>query len=486
MNMAQEQRSSHHFLWLGLLLFVVFSIAFLLPILPNDFWWYLRLGGDILMNGEIPSVDTYTSTIYGTPQVYPMWLSAIFFFWIHEFGGLPLIGLIRGIMIGAFFVVLWLTCARQGLPGWLIFILSFLNILAGANNWAVRPQMFVYPLFGITLWVVDGVLHRLDQCKESYRFRLSRWEMALIPISALWANLHGSVIILFFLLVPMLFENRLWKKYLLIIGVCFLATLINPRGILLWSDTFSLLNSGGNEFSREWAPPTNSHWQMYIFFAWLLAMIPLVGLSRTRYHVPQWFWLLGFGWMALSGTRYVIWFLAILLVLSAKAFGQWKIIPFNPTEIRKDRFQLAMFFVLLILPLVFLPGIRQVWWDQAPPSLSADTPVEAVDWLKKHPEIPRPLFNNYVFGSYLEYAIPDLPVWIDTRFYPFPKEIWQDYLSISNAEPEWEQKLESYGIASLILDPNAQTMLVEELNRKGGWCKEYQDLTAVIYIKCQP
>lgn len=109
-----------------------------------------------------------------------------------------------------------------------------------------------------------------------------------------------------------------------------------------------------------------------------------------------------------------------------------------------------------------------------------------MDWLKKHPEIPRPLFNNYVFGSYLEYAIPDLPVWIDTRFYPFPKEIWQDYLSISNAEPEWEQKLGSYGIASLILDPNAQTMLVEELNRKGGWCKEYQDLTAVIYIKCQP
>ncbi len=31
-----------------------------------------------------------------------MWLSAIFLFWIHEFGGLPLIGLIRGIMIGAF------------------------------------------------------------------------------------------------------------------------------------------------------------------------------------------------------------------------------------------------------------------------------------------------------------------------------------------------------------------------------------------------
>ncbi len=69
MNMAQEQRSSHHFLWLGLLLFVVFSIAFLLPILPNDFWWYLRLGGDILMNGEIPSVDTYTSDLWNTPGV---------------------------------------------------------------------------------------------------------------------------------------------------------------------------------------------------------------------------------------------------------------------------------------------------------------------------------------------------------------------------------------------------------------------------------
>ncbi len=77
-------------------------------------------------------------------------------------------------------------------------------------------------------------------------------------ISALWANLHGSVIILFFLLVPMLFENRLWKKYLLIIGVCFLATLINPRGILLWSDTFHCsiqvaMNSAENGLPHEFS-----------------------------------------------------------------------------------------------------------------------------------------------------------------------------------------------------------------------------------------
>ena len=46
------------FLWLGLVLLVALSIAFLLPVTPQDYWWYLRIGHDTLASGAVPRLDT--------------------------------------------------------------------------------------------------------------------------------------------------------------------------------------------------------------------------------------------------------------------------------------------------------------------------------------------------------------------------------------------------------------------------------------------
>ena len=69
-------------------------------------------------------------------------------------------------------------------------------------------------------------------------------------------------------------------------------------------------------FATEWRPPVNAGWQMNIFFAWLLLFIPLAALSPRRLSVLEWVWFLGFGWLALSGLRYVIWFMFIMALLS--------------------------------------------------------------------------------------------------------------------------------------------------------------------------
>ena len=39
------------------------------------------------------------------------------------------------------------------------------------------------------------------------------------------------------------------------------------------------------------------------------------------------------------------------------------------------------------------------------------------------------LFNNHVYGSYLPWACPTMPLFIDTRFELYPTEMWQDYLA---------------------------------------------------------
>lgn len=48
---------SYDFLWLSIALFPLLIIAMLLPIQPHDYWWYLRLGKDVLESGSVPVVD---------------------------------------------------------------------------------------------------------------------------------------------------------------------------------------------------------------------------------------------------------------------------------------------------------------------------------------------------------------------------------------------------------------------------------------------
>jgi len=481
--------------WLGILLLIILSISFLLPVLPNDFWWYLRLGQDIISNTSVPLIDTYSSTVFGQSVSYPMWLSAVLLFIFHQLGDLTLVVFARGLMISGFYLFLWLICVKKGAVGWLATLLTLVCALAGANNWAVRPQMFVYPLFGFILYLLSttsGNKNHADMKSDSEFLQenektdeFTKKYYWLIPIALLWANLHGSVIILFLLAGPYFLFHERNKKFFFVLIVAFLATFINPRGPTLWLETGQLIQATGNQFSQEWKPPINSGWQMNLFFLWFLIFIPLVKFSSNKLKVYEWIWFLGFGWMALSGVRYVVWFLALLLI-----FSSWLLQGLMERKIVGFKFEILTFniiflVILLLLPLALLPGVRENWWKQSPESISRNTPTAAAAWLKQHPDLPDPVFNDYVFGSYLIFAVQDRPVWIDTRFYPFPEKLWEEYLSISNAETGWLQKLKENEIGTLFLDNSSQKNLILEINISGFYCEVYHDEITSIFSKCE-
>lgn len=477
--------------WLGILLLIILSISFLLPVLPNDFWWYLRLGQDIITNTNIPLVDTYSSTVFGQAVSYPMWLSAVILFVLHQLGDLTLVVFSRGLMVSIFYSFLWLICVKKGIAGWLATLLTLLCALAGANNWAVRPQMFVYPLFGFTLYLLstfsekntnpdNGFSHVNKQPDE-----FSKKYYWLIPIALLWANFHGSVIVLFFLAVPFFLFHQRNKKFFFVLLLAFLATFINPRGPMLWLETIQLIQASGNQFSQEWKPPINSGWQMNLFFLWFLVFIPLVEFSSNKLKIHEWIWLLGFGWMALSGVRYVVWFLALLLI-----FTTWLIQGLLKEKLKEIKFKIIPFniiflVILSILPLSLLPGIRENWWDQSPEAVSSNTPIEAAAWLKQHPDLPGPIFNDYLSGSYLIHAVQESPVWIDTRFHIYTTQHWEEYLSISNAEPGWLENLKDNNIGTLFLDNSSQKNLIWELENSLYYCEIYQDEITSIFTICK-
>jgi hypothetical protein len=90
--------------------------------------------------------------------------------------------------------------------------------------------------------------------------------------------------------------------------------------------------------------------------------------------------------------------------------------------------------LILLLPLMMLPGLREAWWADAPPPYhEATTPIQGTEWLARRPDLAGPLFAEYTFGSYLTFALPSRLLWIDNRFNAYPPEHWEKYQAITSA-----------------------------------------------------
>jgi hypothetical protein len=463
-------------LWLSLTLVVVLLVAFILPVVPNDYWWYVRLGQDMLRGGAIPAVDTFSYTRAGTPVVYHSWLSALIFWLVYQAGGLPLTFLVRGIFLGVAYGLTWRVAREAGAGPKLAGLLTVVSALLGSNNWSFRPQMFAYVLFVLALWV------------------LLRWQRGghprlwLLPLAAvLWVNLHGSFVLLFILLgTALLFGSGNRKRLLIWTVVSLLATLLNPRLLGAWAYVLSLLyDPASQSYSGEWGPPQNAGWQMNLFFGWILTMPLLVAISTRRLSRLEWAWFLLFGWMALSGLRYVVWTSFLLVPLTAALLSDraqhWLDRP--PAFVR-PAINNVLSISILLATLLALPGVREYWWKGPAIPLQRATPVEAASWLKTHPELPGPLWADMTFSSYLVFAVPERPVWIDTRFEVYPPAHWQEYIDIGNAVPAWQSLLEREHVNLLFLARGGQPNLIAAVEVSPEWCRQYQDEMAVIFARC--
>jgi hypothetical protein len=469
--MNKKRSDTAPLLWLGLVLSITLAIAFLLTVTPQDFWWYLRIGHDTLSAGAVPTVDALTFTQAGMPVVYHSWAAAVVFWLTFKAGGLTLVVFLRGLLLALTFSLLWLTARRFGAGRLGAALVLLMAVMASSNNWSVRPQLFAYPLFALALYLLYR-WHKGD----------SRAAWGLPLISLLWVNLHGSFVLLVLLAgTALLFGRGDRRSMALAAAGVLLATLVNPRGFGSWTYVYNSLHAASSQlFSSEWGPPLNSGWQMNIFFLWLLGFPLLAALTPRKPDRLEWSWFLGFGFMALWGERYVIWFIFILAVLTALMLADWEKKTLGDPKPGSPLLNVGLSVAFVLLPLSLLPGVRSAWWRSAPP-VTEHTPIAATEWLAAHPELPGPLFSEIGFSSYLEFAMPERPTWIDTRFEVFPVEQWQQYKDITLASYNWESQLDATGAKILMLSMQYPDLLAA-LSVSPAWCEAYHDQVAVIFL----
>jgi hypothetical protein len=253
-----------------------------------------------------------------------------------------------------------------------------------------------------------------------------------------------------------------------------LASLANPRGIGISKYVVDLLRDVPTQrFIFEWQPPTPSGLVNVVFFASVLALLVVWGRLRLAQPARDVVLVCALLWLAWNAGRYVMWFGVVAMPVLAAGFGRLRPASKPGEGTGAPRWATAMLAVLLVLPVVLI----QPWFRQGQPLL-VETPITAAEHLRAHPG--GRLFNEKGYASYLIWALPEQPVFIDTRLEMYPLELVEDYRAISEG---WNalELLDRYGADRVLLSRQSQAKLSQVLAGSGLWQREYVDSEAEIW-----
>ena len=477
-HLPRKEFLTSEFLAFSFVMMVILSIVALLPLTPNDFFPFLRIGAEIIKTGHIPTTEFMTFTQFGKPADYPYWLSSLFLLGVYKLGGVTLTAIISMLCIGGYYTLLWL-CLRELKTGLITSVFILIPFaLIGALFFSTRPQILAYPLFGLAILFII----RWQKGEDRHL-----WALPLI--SLLWANLHGSFIVLFFILFPALIfgsENR--KRLALFTFISLLSTLVNYYGIEVWTNVFSMVNNQSIRlYITEWKPPINKGWQLNLFFLGFLLIPVLTSAAKQKIKAIYWIWYLGFGWMALTSVRYIIWFLpfeALLLSILINPFFE-KILG-NSNRFQNRTLNTVIGVCFLIFPLALLPGIRDHWMQQSAPELDEMIPEEATLWLNENPQLPDNLWCDFNYASYFTYELPQRKMFMSNRIEDLSTDLIEDYNQIGWAIYNWQSLLDEYNINMVMPSVKQQPDLIKVLSSAPDWKVIYRDQQAVIFLRNQP
>ena len=447
-----------------------------------DLAYHIRAGEDVLV-GHIPRFDTYTFTVAGTPWLDQQWGAQGILALLYRAGGWPTLAAAQALLIGSTYFLLYLAVRQAGARVRTASLLTIGGFLVGSPGLAMRPQLLALPLFAALLWVTVG--------REAHPGRL--W--AAPVLAAVCANLHGS-----FTLFPLVL-GLAWLEDLrmrsprarrtLLVGVAtVLATLLNPFGVQIWSYALDLsTNPVIRKTISEWAPLTIG--TVPGWFAIGSALAVAVYLIRRTRPTP-WTALLTLGiffLLAMSAQRAIVWWGMVAPVVlgtlmrpereevaavAAPAAGA-DARPAAPEPSRAPAY-------VIIGALVTLIVVLAPWWRGSSPDrfLRAAPPgLTAAVQERLHPGTR--LLVDQPWGSWFEFAVPEDPVFVDSRIEIVPAAIWDDYGQVGFAGARWKQVLDDWQVDAIVA--NADWELLSLLEADPGWRSVYKDDDGELFVR---
>ncbi|MBE3604651.1 hypothetical protein IMX07_13545 [bacterium] len=237
------------------LVFVAAVIANACSYADIDLWGHVYFGEAMIRAGRIIAHDPYNYSVPGHLWLHHEWLTEVMMAAIYQHCGIVGLKLWHFSVTAFAIVMLSMAEGETGAPPPIQFGVLAAAAVTLSAVMQFRPQIFTYALFAMLIFLLT---------RELYGRRSHLW--LVIPMLALWSNLHGGFFIGLVTLgiytavigVDDLLSGRglerAWRLAALTLAAA-AATFVNPIGIECWRTVFvSLTDPLAHKVMADWRP----------------------------------------------------------------------------------------------------------------------------------------------------------------------------------------------------------------------------------------
>jgi hypothetical protein len=433
-----------------------FAIAVSLPGGDPDTYWHLASGKWAVEHGQLLRADVFSSTANGVPYSVGEWLGELAIYGAYVLGGWAGIAVLRAtlVAVGAFFIT---RVVLRAAPAPFALAVTALALALSEITWTDRPQLFTFALFPIVLELLIAA-----------RAGRTRLLLAVPPLILLWTNLHGgyalglALVAIFGAEAVLTRRNAMPFAAAAVLAVA--ASFIDPGSLGLGAAAAHATSPP--RFIVEEAPPDVLRPAGFVFALFGLATLGLA-IARGGTLLDA-LLLVPLFWLGLSAQRHMPYFALAATPYIAAGLSElwWRWRP-------ASRFALPR-------PVIVGVGAGLVAMIAASVATAPFAPIET-----QYPTAARAklaatsgnLLNEYDWGGYLIWRVPERRVFIDGRLFLFLPDVLTEYEEMVFVRPGWRDQLDRHAIVQVLLRPDRP--LVVAL-RELGWTVVSEDATALL------
>jgi hypothetical protein len=462
----------------------------------GDTGWHIRAGDWILANGRAPTQDLFSLVKGGEPWFAWEWGADILYSALHSAWGLKGVVLLSGLLIVVFAVVLCRYMLWRGANPFLSLLFTMLAFSATSIHFLARPHLFTLLLIPVLLWMIEA-----DERRPGWRIWL------LVPLTALWTNLHGGFIAGLALLGLLAIGRGIeavwnrggapvdWRpaqRYGSLTAACLAATFLNPYGWGLHAHIVEYLRSDWIRLAvSEFRSPIFRDEPMFHYELLMMAALMAAALLLARRRVVEPLWILFWAHQSLVSVRNVTVFVTVAAPIVA-----WEATRFWDQWVRgAPRKSLRGIFGSLARELAVTLPRASVWpavfvlalaLDFAPSRWPQDFPGDSFPtaFFAKHREKIESgrVFTTDEWGDYLIYRYwPKVRVFADGRSDFLGPEMGKEYIRMVEGRSDWHTLIDKYAFDVVVVPPNLPLATLLKASR--GWRLVEDDGEAILFQK---
>lgn len=447
----------------------------------------------MLQTGTIIRQDLFTLAAE-VPRWEHCWLHDIICYGVYQISGYAGLSLLKGVLLTATLIALLAVARLRGGSFASLLLVTAPAIFLTKWAWLDRPQLWSFILFALFILLLE-------------RYRLTGgWKIFfLVPLMALWLNLHAGAVLGLALIGAYLvaalakkvpgflphWQTPPFRPIAFLFLLLPLVLLLTPFGLAPLESLFVVPNLGSASgaisqvYNYDWQATTFTGFSSFFYAIGVVAL--LLVLNWRRLLLSDLLLLAGLGLMGFKLARHIPFFFlagAALLPYYVDAL----VLPFyekSAPALKRWLRPAGFGAITAILLLTAVPiykkngffdlGLTEWHW-----------PVAATEFVREH-RLPTNLFNTYNYGEYLSWRLyPDYKVFFDSR--QNSPEMFFKGMQVSYGIIGWQQVLDDHQVNTVVAKPcttfpSERYPLIDRLGESAHWALVFADRSSLVFVR---